>query len=583
LHFICVFRRNGALAWRQACAPIALACASACASAAASAQVASPPEGPPGAQIQRLQQRQVEAAKALNPQPSVLSPAGEPAPLKSVTSLPVETPCFPIREVVLEDNEFQWLARFLQPIAGQCVGKTALKQIQDAANSALIERGYVTSRLLAPAQSLQSGRLTLRLLAGLVGHVRAEKPSIGAVRMALPTSAGALLNQRDIDQGLENIRRLQSQADAMFELAPGANPWESELVLRPGAGKRWHAAVGVDNAGLNATGKTSLFGSFTYDSPLHLYDELQLAGTTNANFGAPGEGNRSALANYSVPIGYALLTASASRSKYKQSVPGFEGPVLYSGVQSRLQAGLSAVVFRNAQARTEVRGDLYREINSNTYDGVDLPAQTRDVLGYALGVSHRQYIGDVMFSGGLAWRASLPGWSRNVGMVLGEPDFDGKTEVALASAGVQVPFKVGDQPFTYRLDWNTQNARTPLTPASYFAIGTRYSVRGFNQQTTLAAESGWVISNELDWYAPTVIGTQAIYGGIDAGRIRGPAAEFLTGQTLVGAVLGMRGQVMSKSVLAASLNYDISVGWPLSKPEGISGSPTFLFQISSLF
>lgn len=549
----------------------------------ASAHVASPAEGPPGAQIQRLQQQQIEAAKALNPQPRVLSPAGEPAPLKSVASLPVETPCFPIREVVLEESEFQWLARFLQPIAGQCVGKAALARIQDAANRALIERGYVTSRLLAPAQSLQSGRLTLRLLPGLVSRVRTGEPAIGSLRMALPTSARALLNQRDIDQGLENVRRLQSQADAMFDVAPGANPGESELVLRPGTGKRWHAIVGVDNAGLNATGKTSLFGSLTYDSPLHLYDQLQLAGTTNANFGAPGEGNQSVLANYNVPIGYALLAASASRSRYKQSVPGFEGPVLYSGVQSRLQAGLSAVVFRNAQAQTEVRGDLYREINGNTYDGVELPAQMRDVLGYELGVSHRQYVGDVMFTGGLAWRASVPGWSRNIGMVLGEPDFDGKTEVALASAGMQVPFRVGDQPFSYRFDWNTQNARTPLTPANYFAIGTRYSVRGFDQQTTLAAESGWVISNELDWYVPTEIGTQAIYGGIDAGRVRGPAAEFLTGQTLVGAVLGMRGQVTSKSVLAASIHYDVSVGWPLSKPVGISGSPTFLFQISSLF
>jgi hemolysin activation/secretion protein len=100
----------------------------------ASAHVASPAEGPPGAQIQRLQQQQIEAAKALNPQPTVLLPAGESASLKSVATLPLETPCFPIREVLLEDSSLDWLARFLQPIAGQCVGKAALARIQDAAN-----------------------------------------------------------------------------------------------------------------------------------------------------------------------------------------------------------------------------------------------------------------------------------------------------------------------------------------------------------------------------------------------------------------------------------------------------------------
>lgn len=38
-----------------------------------------------------------------------------------------------------------------------------------------------------------------------------------------------------------------------------------------------------------------------------------------------------------------------------------------------------------------------------------------------------------------------------------------------------------------------------------------------------------------DWYLPATIGTQSVFGGWDAGRVRGRAAEFLTGQTLVGA------------------------------------------------
>ena len=551
--------------------------------AAALAQGAVPGEVAPGAQIQRLQQEQLDAAKELNPRPDVLSPTGEVTSSMAVMSLPLDSPCFPIKQILLEGNVFEWLAPFLQPVVGQCVGKAALKQIQTAANNALIARGYVTSRVLVPAQSLQSGSLVLHVAPGRVSEARASTRAIGWLRTALPTSRGALLNQRDIDQALENLRRLQSQADARFDIAPGLGPGDSELVLYPGTGKRWHAVVGVDNAGLHSTGKTALSGSFTYDSPFHLYDQLQIAGTTNANWGASGEGNQSVAANYSVPIGYAMFTAGASRSRYKQSVPGFEGPLAYSGVQSRLQAGLSAVIFRNARARTEVRSGLFHQINRNAYDGVDLPAQTRDVIGYELGLSHRQYLRDIVFSGGLVWRASLPGWSKTRGMVLDEPDFGGRTEVVLANAGAQIPFKVGNQPFSYRVDWHAQFARTPLTPSDYFTIGTRYAVRGFNQQVTLAAESGWAVSNELSWYLPASFGTQALYGGVDVGRVRGHATHYLTGQTLAGAVVGARGQLAPKNALRASLIYDLSVGWPLSKPSGLSGSPTFLFQISSLF
>ncbi|WP_306795639.1 ShlB/FhaC/HecB family hemolysin secretion/activation protein, partial [Burkholderia sp. GbtcB21] len=79
---------------------------------------------------------------------------------------------------------------------------------------------------------------------------------------------------------------LQSQSDATFDSAPGLNPGDSELVFHPGAGKRWHAVIGTDNAGLDSAGKYELSGSFTSDSPFQLYDHLQIAGATNANFGA---------------------------------------------------------------------------------------------------------------------------------------------------------------------------------------------------------------------------------------------------------------------------------------------------------
>ncbi|WP_321575118.1 ShlB/FhaC/HecB family hemolysin secretion/activation protein, partial [Burkholderia sp. BE17] len=186
--------------------------------------------------------------------------------------------------------------------------------------------------------------------------------------------------------------------------------------------------------------------------------------------------------------------------------------------------------------------------------------QHRDIVGYEFGIAHRQYIGDVVLDGSFAWRASLPGLSSNSGTVVGTPDFDGKTQVELASVSAQVPFKIGSQTFSYQFGWNMQNARTPLAPSDYFTIGTRYAVRGFDQQLTLAAESGWVVSNELDWYVPTPVGTQALYAGVDAGRVRGPAAQYLLGETLVGAVVGVRGNLAPKNVLGAALNYDVSLG-----------------------
>lgn len=537
----------------------------------------------PGPQIQRLQEEQLEAIEALNARPDVLTPVASPSMAVDLAHLPIEASCFVVNRLVLHDNPFGWLSRKLQPVVGQCVGKTALTQILDVANGALIERGYISSRVLMPIQSMESGTLALQVVPGRVGEVKSPAPAIGWLRAALPTSHSALLNQRDIDQGLENLRRLHSQADAVFELAPSPAPGESDIVLRPGTGKRWQAVVGVDNAGLDATGKYQLSGAFTFDSPLHLYDQLQIIGATNANFNARDQGNRSVAANYSVPLGYALFSLSASRSRYKQTVAGFDAPIEYSGTQSQLQAGLSGVIYRSAQARTEVRADIFHKLSHNTIDGVDLPVQHRDVIGYELGVSHRHYVGHALFDVSLGWRASLPGLSRNPGTVIGAPEFSGATQIELASVRAHVPFALGGQALSYQFSWNAQHARTPLTPSDYFTIGTRYAVRGFDQQLTLAAQSGWAISNEIDWSIPTAMGTQALYVGVDAGRVRGAATEFLSGRTLVGAVLGVRGNLSTKRS-PASLSYDVSLGWPVSMPDHFQRrSPTLLVQLSTLF
>lgn len=538
----------------------------------------------PGPQIQQRQQQQVDEATQRNAPPDVLRPTESKPASADLAHLPEQQPCFPITRLELANNPFGWLAPLLQPAVGQCVGQQGLQIIQQSANDALITRGYITSRVLVAPQSIRTGTLTLQVVPGRVSGVRASAPTIGWLRAALPVAVADLLSQHAIDQGLENLRRLSSQADATFDIAPGSQPGESELVLHPGTGKRWHAMIGTDNDGLKATGKYELSAAFTFDSPLHLYDQLQIAGTTNANINARDRGNQSLSLNYSVPLGHALLAFDASRSRYRQSVAGFGEPIEYAGVQSRIGGGLSAVVLRNAHARTELRGKLFHQISHNTIDSVEIPVQHRDTIGYELGLSHRQYVGNAVVEGDIAWRASLAGLSSDPGVVIGQPEFSGKTRVATTRIGMQVPFKLAGQPFSYRFGWQTQTAHSPLTPADYFTIGTRYNVRGFDQQLTLAAESGWSISNEIDWYLPTALGTQSLYAGVDAGRVYGPAAQYLLGQTLVGAVIGVRGSLSVQRMAGTALTYDISLGWPVARPAGFSDRRgTLLFEVSALF
>ncbi|WP_321887928.1 ShlB/FhaC/HecB family hemolysin secretion/activation protein [Paraburkholderia bannensis] len=551
-------------------------------------------DGLPGADTQRLQQQRLDASSTNGALGNALDESAQSndAAVTDLAHLPAQTPCFQIDKVEIANNPFRSLQQVVAPVVGQCVGAAGLKATQDAAANALIGSGYITSRVSVPPQSLAGGTIELEVQPGRVGEVREVRevreghedgPSPGNLARALPLRSGDLLDQRGVDQALENLRRLSSQSNARFDIMPGASPGESDIVLYPGDGKRWRAAIGYDNAGQNVTGKNEIYGLLTIDSPLHQYDQLQVSGLTNADRGAPGKGSTQASASYSVPFGYSMLSFDAYRSSYLQTRSTTFGDLQFTGEQKGAGVKLSHVIQRSAHSRTELSARLYRAINHNYMADTLVDVQDRDVYGYELGVSHRHYFGRVQVDASLGWRATLPGLSRAPGYVLDDAGFSGREQIETASVSVLAPFRVANQPFSYQFTWTRQNARTRVTSPDFFTIGTRYAVRGFDQQTTLAAENGWAVSNELDWYAPTSFGVQALYVGLDAGRVNGPSAPYLTGNTLVGTVAGIRGTLAPKNRFAASVNYDVSLGWPLYKPKAFPNrTPTMLVQVTAL-
>jgi hemolysin activation/secretion protein len=538
---------------------------------------------PPGIDSQRRQdeQRQQTEQRATE-RPSVLTDA-PPVRAIDLSSLPAETPCFTVRELHLLHNPFSWLDARLKPVIGACIGKRSVQVIQEAANNALIERGYITSRVLIPEQNLASGTLDMEVIAGRVSAVQADTAGheIGWSRMALPTYPGAIYNQRDIDQALESIRRLSGQADTAFDIQPGNALGESVLLVKPAAdplaSKRWHATIGADNYGIDSTGRYNLNGTFAFDSPLHLYDQLTLSGSTNADFTDHRKASRSGAVNWNVPLGYASFFVNASTSRYLQTVAGYMEPQQYRGDSAEVNAGISYVPYRSASARTSVQARLYHRFNHAYLEDQSIDYQARDLIGVEATLAHQQFIGPAVLGGGMGWRQTLLGVTKLPGTVIGEPGWDGKTRILTGNVQATIPFAIANQTLRYSAQFNWQHAYTPLVPNDDLTIGSPYTVRGFDGQTTLAAESGWVWRNELG----LSIAGQMPFIAFDAGRVSGPNVEYLLGQTLMGAALGVRGHLPAS--VHAAIDYEVTLGWPLVKPRGFPGGPALMFQASTLF
>ena len=527
-------------------------------------------------EIQRRQEQEIDAQRARAAErPDVLS--STPAPEARGWVPPTETPCFFIREVIWDGAEPpDLLTGATAAVLGECVGGKGLRALQEHLIGLLVDTGLVTARVVVPEQSLAAGTLTLRYLPGRISAVKGDG-AIGWWRTALPTGPGGELNQRDLDQALENIRRLGSQADAAIDIAPGPELGDSDILIKPGTGKRWHGYLGGDNGGMDSVGKYQINAGLTLDSPLFLYDQLSVSWNSNAHWRDAESHTRAASINYSVPFGYWTFFTGASRSTYRQTVAGFEEPIVYGGTTKQIQAGVSVVPYRGTAYKGNLSVTLLRKRTDSTLNDVPIDVQRRDVTGYEIGYGHRHYVGQAVLDIGGGVRGTLPQFSDQPGYVYGDPDWNGRSTILTANAGLYLPFKVADQPFAYQANWQIQHAKTAIVPADYFTIGNRYAVRGFDGQMTLAAEDGWTLRNDLSLNLEGLTGLpgQQLYTGVDVGRVGGPSAAYLSGRTLVGAVAGLRGRLSLPGVLnTVNASYDLSAGWPLKKPESLQTAST---------
>ncbi|MCZ8408042.1 ShlB/FhaC/HecB family hemolysin secretion/activation protein [Achromobacter dolens] len=494
-----------------------------------------------------------------------------------------ETPCFPIDRIRLDGEDaqrFLWSLRAADPendaATGRCLGAEGISVVMARVQNAVVARGFVTTRILAAPQDLKGGTLTLTVVPGRVRAIRfapGTSPRATALN-AVPARRGDLLNLRDIEQALENFRRVPTVA-ADLQITPAeaddARPGDSDLVIL------WRQrlppvrlSLSLDDAGSRATGKLQGSATLSLDSPLSLND-LFYINVSQDVFNASGKGSRGYTTHYGAPWGYWTISATLSGYRYHQTVAGYRQNYLYSGTSNNAEVRLSRVVYRDASRKTSFYGRGWMRRSNNFIDDTEIGVQRRRTGGWELGLTHREFLHESTLDAGLAWRRGTGAFNA---MAAPEEDFgEGTSRMKVLTADVQlvVPFRPGSQRARYSGNWRAQWARTPLAPPDRFSIGGRYTVRGFDGELTLMGERGWVWCNEIGLQLGAA---QELYFGADYGHVSGPSTRWLQGRSLAGAVIGLRGG-------AAGFWWDVFVGTPLSRPAGFrSGSLTTGFSLN---
>ncbi|WP_238582134.1 ShlB/FhaC/HecB family hemolysin secretion/activation protein [Stenotrophomonas indicatrix] len=551
--------------------------------------VAAQQVGDPGAQeLLRQQERERVLREQQESRPDVRleSSQGEQG-----ERLPTqEQPCVRIDRIVLDGEGakgFQWALAAADPredpASGRCLGTEGINVVMKRVQNAIIARGYVTTRVLSAPQDLNTGTLTLSVVPGrfreaVFTEADGRHP---AIANALPIRSGGLLNLRDIEQGLENLQRVPT-VTADIKIAPadgeGAAPGQSDLNIDWKQRSPVRASLTLDDAGSQGTGKLQANATLSLDNPLGL-NELFYVSAGRGVFNGKGKETNSWTAHYDVPYGYWLFGATASAYDYSQTVVGAYESYDYSGRSGNAEARVDRLLLRNAKTKLGIYGRGWQRTSKNYIDDTEIEVQRRRTSGWELGLTHKQFIGAATLDATLAYRRGTgafhalrspeemaQAWDPTLPL-----EGTSRMKVITADAQFSVPFQLGKQRLRYTAAWRAQWNRTPLSPQDRFAIGGRYTVRGFDGESSLSGERGWSLRNDLSL---GIGGGQEFYVAADYGRIGGPSAQWQSGRDLAGMALGLRGGWQQ-------LSWDGFVGSALHKPSNFpTDYTTFGFSLA---
>ncbi|MFW8609475.1 ShlB/FhaC/HecB family hemolysin secretion/activation protein [Rhizobium beringeri] len=491
--------------------------------------------------------------------------------------------CFDIMRVEIDGANLlsaQEIGKVTAPYGNRCVGLAEINAVLRDVTHLYIDHGYVTSRAYVPQQDIRKTRI-LRLLVveGTLSDIYLNGQKVagsGSLATAFPGLIGRVVNIRDIEQGLDQMNRLQAN-DAKSAMLPGPKDGTSILNIENRPGRPWHASIGNNNMGQESTGFSRSSASLTFDDLLDINDQWSFSyehSGPNYPWGNDGKGyGNSYSGSVSVPYGYSTVSLNGSWYQYESAVEGNFSSLETSGNSGQAGLGIDRVVLRDKDSITTVRSSLtYKQTNNFLLGNLIEVGSRRYTVG-EIGVSHSRR----MFGGIWVFDAS---YDKGLGLFdavePGDPgagNADPRFSKFNATISVTQPFQAAGRQFELTSLLSGQYSSDNLLGAEQISLGSYSNVRG-TRESVLFGNNGMFSHNEIVWRTKSnesgdavakVLGELRPYLGLDYGHVYSQKRFDMTGGNLASWTAGIRAVGGN---ISADLGYSDIVASSLDHVDG---------------
>jgi hemolysin activation/secretion protein len=383
------------------------------------------------------------------------------------------------------------------PYEGRTVSFEDLQELRHDLSRRYVERGYVSSGVVIPDQSVTNGVVVLQAIEGTLTDVVIEgnrRWRDGSLARRVERSVDAPLNVVDLQAGLSRLQRDPSIERLNAELQPGAAPGESYLRIGVAERRPFELTVQAGNDRSAAVGEDRATIGFAYRGLIGNGDALSArVGTT--------EGAADNLLAYRVPLTARGLALELSLAEQDADI--VEEPFAAVDIESRIETRSLTVERPWVDAADRaVTGFVSLEHRRSESTLLDLPFSfsAGDVDGKARGSS---------LAVGVEWsrRATAHAWATRALVQTGLDTFDATRNAAAPDS--EFKLLVAQAEYARRIGWRhgqlfargvLQLSDEPLLAMYKLPIGGRYSVRGY-RESQLVRDNGLAASIEVRFAA----------------------------------------------------------------------------------
>lgn len=274
-------------------------------------------------------------------------------PLPEASDAPA--PCFAIETVKLTtlDGEAHPFGRRITKVArqpqGSCMTMQDIQTLQAVLSNLLIDKGFITSRVLIPEQDVSTGSLLLLIVPGRVEDFEAVGLSRRMLEWAIPASEGDLLNLRDLEQAVETLARLP-HLDANMDLAPGEEQGGTIILGQAQWPQRYRGTLVLDEERYGDITHGTAQAGFDWGGLLGVPDRISLSLNTDLDTEFSDRAWGAGL-SYDISHGYWNMAMSYNRQEYENTIDGIFQSFEASGATDTSRLELTRTLYRSNRAR----------------------------------------------------------------------------------------------------------------------------------------------------------------------------------------------------------------------------------------